>query len=391
MSSHWTIVLDRQSVTVLPAGRAASQAMTRTFRSDVSDETVATELSSALESVRAEIGDTKSFTLIVGLGWLEVAQPTLPPVNAETARAILWRDLDRHFAIGGDAALVVDGAFAMAMPARVLHSCVVALQRIASVTAIVTSPQVTSAIAAGTQSLTIPAGTGEIGIAQIAGGALLSLRRVPLALAPTIASSGRTLSSADIAAAGAAWKRAPHCAQLFDVALLRDAQRAQARSRWLSIASLAAAALVLAFSAQRAREAQLSGVTDEVSNLTARAAAATAASDRIARARTETAAIDEARTRQRAGDAPLRVLAALTSVLPRDVVVQRVEWDGEQWRVEGTTDRAPKLVPLLDGDARFTAVRALAPSQRFLDVSRQRETFTIGFHMRDNGGARGLP
>jgi hypothetical protein len=75
------------------------------------------------------------------------------------------------------------------------------------------------------------------------------------------------------------------------------------------------------------------------------------------------------------------VLAALGDRLPADVFVQRAEWDGTEWRIDGSARNAATLVPLLSSIAGISNVRALAPSTRFLDGGQQRSSFSIGFRM----------
>ena len=186
---------------------------------------------------------------------------------------------------------------------------------------------------------------------------------------------------------------APLDAQLLDAALRQSMSRSRQR-RWVWSGVFAAAALAaLVWSAGHWRDRTLAALQSEIVQLERRAEPALGALARAERAQAEQAVLRDAAARERSPDAPLTVLAQLTRVLPRDAFVQRLEWDGAQWRVEGTADHAPALVPMLDGDAHFASVRIVAPSQRFLDMGRQRETFAMSFRMRApsdrDGGAHG--
>jgi hypothetical protein len=132
------------------------------------------------------------------------------------------------------------------------------------------------------------------------------------------------------------WMDAPLDRQLLDVPHADSIRRARQR-RWAASAMLAAAAVVvLAWSANRWRDAQLVSLEASAQQLTDRAGPALRAEARRARAQAETRLLAEAAQRARHPDAPLPVLAQLSRVLPHDVVVQRLEWNGQQWRVDGT-------------------------------------------------------
>ena len=83
------------------------------------------------------------------------------------------------------------------------------------------------------------------------------------------------------------------------------------------------------------------------------------------------------------------VLARLGGVLPRDAFVQRLDWDGTVWRIDGSATNAPAIVPMLDGDSMFADVRIVAATTRFMDMGKQRESFSISFQTRQAGGANG--
>ena len=97
------------------------------------------------------------------------------------------------------------------------------------------------------------------------------------------------------------------------------------------------------------------------------------------RAQGEQTAIAAADRGAARADAPPAVLARLGAVLPRDAFMQRLEWTGTEWRIDGSANDAAALVPLLDADAAFVNVRAAAPSTRYLENGRPRSSFSIVF------------
>ena len=92
-----------------------------------------------------------------------------------------------------------------------------------------------------------------------------------------------------------------------------------------------------------------------------------------------------------AGTTPSAILARLGALLPKDAFVQRLDWDGNAWRIDGSASDAPRIVPLLDADAYFSDVRIVAASTRFLDAGKQRESFSIAFRAKSptSGGRSG--
>ena len=355
---------------------------------------------SMVDVVRAQVGSPSAIVIVVGLGLLEIAQPDLPPMDVGARRAVLWRDGDRYFPVEEPVAVACADAFAFAVPVRQLERWVRAIRTLGPVRAIVTAPQLLARVV-DTGAFTLPADLNERGVVRVRHGVLVDVRRE---LSNTLnTTSGEANSAArddgiqpaDADAIGREalrWMDAPLDRQLLDVPHADSIRRARQR-RLMASAMLAAAALVvLAWSANRWREAQLATLVASAQQLSERAAPALRAEARRSRALAETKLLADADQRSRGPDAPLPVLAHLSRVLPRDVVVQRLEWNGQQWRVDGTADNAPRLVPLLDADARFRDVRIAAASQRFLDAGRQRESFAISFRMRPaSGGARGTP
>lgn len=384
MSAVWSVLLEVDAVHVLTSGaakRGAANGDAGVVRVPWSpDEPLA-----MVQALQAMAPAPSALVVVVGLGFLEVAQPGLPPIDAAAKRAVLWRDADRYFPLSEAAAVVSVNDLAFAMPARLLTSWVDALRALAPVSAIVTAPQIAARVRSGTLSL--PAGPGERGVLTTSNGQLLSARRAPNAVLPVIEHAPDLTS--EILHEALAWRDVTPDHQLLDHALVVDVHRVH-RQRWLlSVGVAVAAAVLLLVSADRRRDAEHASLTARAETLAQQAEPALRAEARRNRARTELALLADADARQRAPDAPLVVLAHVGRVLPRDAFVQRLEWDGQQWRMEGTADNAPRLVPLLDGDRHFRDVRIAAASQRFLDAGRPRESFAITFRMRSPDLANG--
>ncbi len=374
------------------------------------------------EALRPLVGAPSAMVLVIGMGLLEIAQPDLPPLSFAARRALLLRDADRYFPVAEPVAVAWSHGFALAMPARLLAAVVRALSSVGPVRAVLTAPEIAMPLVV-TGRLELPAGAGERGLLDVVAGTPRAMRRVLTAHTGVAGSAGaesallgashterpvdrhtdgrrdqvvapvRVVTSAELGRDALHRVDAPLDAQLLDAALRQSMSRSRQR-RWVWSGVFAAAALAaLVWSAGHWRDRTLAALQSEIVQLERRAEPALGALARAERAQAEQAVLRDAAARERSPDAPLTVLAQLTRVLPRDAFVQRLEWDGAQWRVEGTADHAPALVPMLDGDAHFASVRIVAPSQRFLDMGRQRETFAMSFRMRApsdrDGGAHG--
>ena len=384
MSAPIAILLDRSAAFVRIGGSVHRVAW--------SDE----RLDQLVEDVRA-LGRTPSgIVLVVGLGWLEIAEPELPPLDHVARRAVLWRDADRYFPIVDPVAAVSVDRFALAMPAATLHRWVRAFAELAPVRGVVTSAQL-AAHCAPDADVRIAAADGEHGIVATRHGTLTVLRRAADAVGTTTTPGalvdGTTLAFVtDVLAEAQRWPDAPLTDLLVDATLNAQLHRRRQQRLWVSATLAAAAFALLLASVSRWRGRTLAALETQVTELSTQAQPAFDAEARQRRAQAELTLLASSRDQAVATDAPLAVLAAITDVLPRDVVVQRLEYDGVVWRVDGTTTNAPRLVPLMDGHRAFSDVRIAAASQRFLDAGRQRESFAISFRMRTAaGGARGTP
>lgn len=339
------------------------------------------------DDLRALAGRPSALVVVVGLAFLEIAEPTLPPMSLSDQRVLLLRDADRYFPFHERAAVAVSGPIAFATVAHALTAWVTALQTVARVRAVYASPHIAAGVIANGSGW-IAGDTRERGHITAKNGLVQSVRRERLSVA-TAAGDGRLVD------AGALGSRALQMIdesldhQLLDASMLLRLRRAQ-RSRRIAIGAYAFMALISAvWLADRWRDAEARDVRAAVVSLDSATVGARDAQSRVVSAQAELVQLAASDAQRRAPDAALVVMAELTDALPPDALVQRLTFDGQQWRVEGTADKAPRLIPLLDGNVHFRDVRLASPSQRFVDAGRQRESFAITLRTRDAGGNRG--
>ncbi len=386
MSNALCLLLESDHVSVLPREHGARGGV------DAVREFAWSPASPALlvDALRNEFAKPSSLLLIVGLSFLEIAHPELPPVPNEMRVRMLQRDSDRFFALREPAAVATDGHVAFAMSAAQLTSWVDAFSLWSVVGGVLSIGQA-AVLSACNGEFSVSAGAGESGRLTIVDGHVQEARR--RRISSTSRASGatsvspvdpaapptRTLSVADVAPG--AWRAAagPLDLQLLDAALRRRLMHQRARRRWLSVALAAAALAMLAWSADGWRERQLVALQQERQTLEQTTTAARAAQLRVVRADDERVMLQTANARAAAPDAPPVVLARLGRLLPSDAFIQRLEWNGSEWRIDGSASDAAALVPLLDADAQFESVRSAAPSTRYIEAGRPRSSFSIVF------------
>jgi hypothetical protein len=373
------LLLEADRVRVLSASAPAALVADVPWNPDAPDDAAAL-LGPALSGA-------SRLVLVVGLGLLEIAQPELPPLDPPQRRALLLRDADRYFPVADAVAVSWRDGLACATNAGRLAAWTEAFAQHGAVGAITTVVECL-ARAGASGSWTMPAGPGETGRVVIRAGIVQEVRRIP-ATDAAASSAGMSADAspapdlADIARGADAALDAGLDAMLLDDGLSRRFTRAR-RGRWArSAAALLLAATALGWAADRWRGRQLDATHARLRELTVAAQPALRAEARLARARREAALLDAG-----AGDAPAVVLARLGALLPPDAFIQRLEWDGTVWRLDGSASSAPKIVPLLDADARLRDVRIIAASSRFIDAGRQRESFSISFRSALPGESR---
>jgi len=355
-------------------------------------------------SVRDAFGEPSSIVLVIGLSLLEIARPELPPLTAEARRALLLRDADRYFPTAAPLAVSWANDFAFAVPSALLETWVAAFSSIGTVDAIVTLPQLCARHGLD-GAFGIPAGGGARGAIVLRDGALTDVRRMATpALSVAAESTSAESSFADATPAIMADRPLPLTDvlrsattgsvalddQLLDERMVVDA-RVRRQGRLLrSVVLLALAVLALGWVAARRQTRELDATRALASRLISEAAPARAATVRLELVRAEQRALLMADSLARGGASAAAVLARVGALLPKDAFVQRLEWDGVLWRLDGSASDAPGIVPLLDADPHFADVRVVAASTRFMDVGRQRESFSIAFRTREvRGGVRG--
>jgi hypothetical protein len=302
---------------------------------------------------------------------------------AEHARqALLQRDADRYFPIEGRVATTWRDGLAFAMSAELLGQWARAFAELGPLDAIVALPTATADAGLSgklTASYATEFADGEHSVITTHGDVLTDARRVGGLRGPGDATA---LDVSRVAAALLGSASPALSSQLLDTPLLLQLQRRRRDRVWRSAAGLAAAVVLLAWSADRWRERSVGALEEQVRSLSVAAASSRSALQRLDRAATERALLATADSAERSGTSAAQVLARLGALLPADAFVQRLDWDGTAWRIDGSAVDAPRIVPLLDADARFTDVRVVAASTRFLDAGKQRESFSIAFRTR---------
>jgi hypothetical protein len=317
--------------------------------------------------------------VVVGLGLLECASPELPPVNAEERRAIVWLDPARYLASDVPMAVTCLDRWVVGMSASHLATWRQALTGCGTIDFV--SAAAVVAHRGGTARMMVPAGEGEQAEVAVREGRVQTIRRAPAgtigADMPSAERALIALDSAALADAALAWPRPSTESLLLDRDTSRTLARATQRRQWRAAALTVAAVVLAAIGAERLHTSMVARAVAEAQTQEQATRPARQAYDRLLAAQAEAALLRADVATHARRDEPLTVLAALTQRLPSDVVVQRLDWDGTRWRLDGTADRAPRLIPLLDADPAFHGIRIAEPSQRFLDAGRQRESFAF--------------
>ncbi len=365
------LVLDATTVTVRLPGVAA-----RTLPWSPAEPSALRDLVPTLTDAVAVV------RVVVGLGLLDCACPELPPVRAAERRAIVWLDPARYLANDVPMAVTCLDAWVVGVPTAQLAAWRQALTGVGLVE--VVSAAAVVAHRGGSARVTVPGGDGEQAEVVLRDGHVQAIRRSAAGTLPTEPSGERSsvghvvvMDSAALADAALGWRAPSQDALLLDRAESRVLTSAARRRQWRTAGLSVLALLLAAIGAERAHTASVARAVAAAQARTQAVRPARRAYDRLMAARAEAALLQADVAAQAAPDEPLTMLAALTQRLPSDVVVQRLDWDGTQWRLDGTADRAPRLIPLLDADPTFRGIRIAAPSQRFLDAGRQRESFAV--------------
>lgn len=351
----------------------------------------------AVDALRAKFDRVSGIVLSVGLAFLEIAQPELPPLSACDNRRVLLRDVDRYFPIEGAAAISAPGTsgVAFATSADRLHQWKRAFDEWAPVRAIVAAPYaiaagmsvVHRAAANGVRLLLVDAAPDERGFVRLKDGEMVEARRLPIALNDTLPGEAEPLDAMYLPGAGGLYATAlgaialatiPLEEMLLDGRIESDMRAHRTQRRWVSIAALSAAVLVLLFAVNARHDRALRVHQQASDSLRAASQAAQAAELRLSDLDREHRLLNARDT----AIEPLGIVATLSRLLPGDAFVERVHWDGSEWRVDGSTNSAAAIVTSLDSAPLFTNVRVLTASTRFRDGSRMRESFSVAFRIK---------
>ena len=347
-----------------------------------------------VDILRSTIGNAGGVVLAVGLGFLEIAKPELPAMADGDRRRVLLRDADRYFPLEGTLAIAGSKSLAFATSSETLQRWTRAFEEWAPVRAVVAGPDAIAAVVATSGSFVVDAGAGEQGVLQLVSGQVRDARRVALPAASSVSKAAisllveRTESAPGkySAALGAlALANAPLEVMLLDAPLEGSLRSARARRRWLSYAAAALALLAVGAAASNRREATLRATQHAVDSLQLLAAPGLASKARLSQLNEEAKILS---ARAVPANDPLRVLATISESLPRDAFVQRLEWDGREWRLDGSVNQAASVVPHLDSARMFSGVRVLGASTRFRDGARMRESFSVAFQVKAESVAR---
>lgn len=356
-----------------------------------------------VQALRAKFGTVSEIAISVGLAYLEIAKPELPPLASRDTRRVMLRDSDRYFPTERPVAISVPGSqgLAFATLSEPLHEWVRNFGTWAPVTSVVAGPlaiaasvsAVHRAVPGVVRTLGVDCADGEIGVLWLRDGAVVDVRRIPAPMGDEVPPGIEPLSEVLLPGApgvfaaalgAAALVRAPLEGMLLDNALETTLHGQRSRRQWASIALLTVAAILVVASLDARRDAVLARTSVVRDSLLAAAVPARESRARLDHLKFET---DILTARQSVRD-PLHVVSTLSTLLPADVFVERLSWDGTEWRMDGSADRAASIVPSLDSGAAFSDVRVLSASTRFRDGTRMRESFAVAFRARGDSVAK---
>ncbi len=376
-----------------------------------------------VRELESRLGRARHVALSVGVAFLDVARVVLPPLPPAERRRALALDTARHFAVDDETvvALLGDGgsdgsapagsapagsapagsapagsapagdapgepAFAARRPQ--LDAWIAAFSAWAPVECVEPAPtslaRALRGAALGDATYALAAADDEIGTIALRDGRIAAVRRVPrIALEGAPPRSLPAHGGVDgvwLAALGAALGTdAPADVQL----LTDDAARTLGarRTRRVAVAAVACgAALGFALvAADRSRARTLSAVD---AALAAEAPVAAPAESLLVRLAAFDAAARAAERVAARRTSVLGGLDALGTRLPTDAVVTAIRVQGDAWQIDGTARAAAAVVPALDAEPRFDAVRAAAPSSVVDEGGGARSTYSVAFRVR---------
>lgn len=344
----------------------------------------------AVTALRTKVGPLQGIALTIGLGFLEVARLELPPVAATEQAKIVELEPDRYFAAANREPLVFtvapDEPIAFGTSAQLTQSWLAAFQTWAPVEWVGPAPLSLAHVLENhvNATFTVEAGDDEVGLLQISGGRLVSVRRTMdkrvAADARAIPASGALPSQFTAALGAARWRsqRSQVSPLAPDEWRRRFAARRLTAATWTTLGAIASLVFAV-WAADRWREQTLSALQSQVVAVEARGAAADTALRMLRSRESEARTIAELHATR---PDPHAALAAISAALPKEATVLSARASGNDWQFDGTTNDASALVPLLDRHAQFDSVRFLSASSRYRQANRSYETFSIALRFR---------
>ncbi|MBL0891332.1 MAG: hypothetical protein IBJ19_12045, partial [Gemmatimonadaceae bacterium] len=347
------VLLEPQALHLTRA-HAAGTPVVRSIALDTREPLAARELlPSALRAALRELPQEPEATagndvavLLIDAALLEMAELSLPPVSERERRALFRRDADRHVPIEGPVAVTLgDGERPL------VHAC--AAPWLAEWQQLLSSVLPVQAVLAMPVAMTVARGA--------------SASPSPSPSPATATTQTRTQAKdalASLAVSAYRWQSVPASAQLTDEQHEAHLHARAQRRRVQQLAVVIAALAMLLWLGNSWRDRTLRALEQQAAALARAAEPAESARARLARAQAELMWLEaDARQTTRGASA---VLTQVGERLPRDAFVQRAEWDGSAWRLDGTARDAAVRRPRLAADPLLRHVRSLAPSTRSL-------------------------
>lgn len=327
-----------------------------------------------VDALKAQFPKPTYIGLAIGPAFLRTALVSLPPASADARRAMLAIEPDRYF-LGATADTTVALAAADEVRARA------AADR-------APRPELAFALDTIQVDLWIEAFEQWAPVSGVEASLVSQWRMLT-----SDQRSGRTIAECASSALPVSWSGLPThflaaagAAEAIDapnaLQLLPDAQRQRrtSRRRWrvgASIIAIAAALLAVFVGVDRYRARTLEAVTTALARQQAMATAVQEDVARLTQRVREREALSVIASRRLD---PMAVMHALGAALPRNAFVLRLRATDGEWQVDGSAANAADVIRRLEQDARFTDVRVLAATTRFMDQGRSRESFSVGFH-----------
>ncbi len=332
-----------------------------------------TDAAAAIGTLQRELGRATQVGVAIGLPHLHVSYVDLPAAAFSDRESMLSLEPERYFATVETltTSLAPRSSIAFGAPAEWLDKLTRQIETWGPITRVEAIPL---ALARSERSSVTVACEG--GNVTVADGAIVSVRRAPIDADSVGSTARRHFAAAEAVARGV---HDP----LIGTLMRPIERRAVTSRRWrgVAVAAVAAVAGIVFCGAawDQSRDRYLTALESVAAQRMEEVVPALEAQQRVALAQQEVALLT-ARVSEHSRVAVS--LAAISSLLPRDVVVLNARASGADWQIDGTARDAAALVPLFDQDPRFDNVRTLAASTRFRDGNRTRESFSIALHVR---------